>query len=281
MRFAINHISAPKLPLAEFFAMCRRLGVHEVEIRNDIPDVLGTTTPAQVRAEADAQGITILSINALYPFNVWSRDLPDRARRMADYAAECGAQALVMCPLNDGNTVPHSAVVTALDAMVPILQTRGLTGLVEPLGFPVSSLRTKAEALAAMTEADETGIFKLLHDTFHHHLAGEAEFYPNRTGLVHISGVTDPGLAVADMLDEHRVLVGHDDRLENLSQIKALLQSGYDGPFSFEPFAAEIHNAADPETALRDSMAFIADRLAPILAGHAGGHAGKDGHETA
>ncbi len=27
MRFAINHISAPKLPLAEFFAMCRRLGV--------------------------------------------------------------------------------------------------------------------------------------------------------------------------------------------------------------------------------------------------------------
>ena len=40
MRFAINHISAPKLPLAEFFAMCRRLGVSEFEIRNDIPDVL-------------------------------------------------------------------------------------------------------------------------------------------------------------------------------------------------------------------------------------------------
>ena len=261
MRFAINHISAPKLPLAEFFAMCRRLGVHEVEIRNDIPDVLGTMTPSQVRAEADAQGITILSINALYPFNVWSGDLPDRARRMADYAAECGAQALVMCPLNDGYKVPHSDVVTALDAMVPILRDRGLTGLIEPLGFPISSLRTKAEAIAAMTEADETGIFKLLHDTFHHHLAAEAELYPNRTGLVHISGVTDPALAVADMLDEHRVLVSHNDRLENLIQIKALLQAGYDGPFSFEPFAAEIHDLADAEGALCASMAYLKEAL--------------------
>ena len=257
MRFAINHISAPKLPLADFFAMCRRLGVSEVEIRNDIPDVLGTMTAAAVRAEAQAQGITILSINALYPFNVWSGDLPDRAQRMADYAAECGAQALVMCPLNDGNKVTHSRVVEALDAMTPILKTRGLTGLVEPLGFPISSLRSKAEAIAAMTEADEDGTYLLMHDTFHHHLAGETEFYPRRTGLVHISGVADPAVAVADMLDAHRVLVDASDRLENIAQVKALLAAGYDGPFSFEPFAAEIHDLANPEAALRASMDYV------------------------
>ena len=257
MRFAINHISAPKLPLAEFFAMCRRLGVSDVEIRNDIPDVLGTMTAAAVRAEAAAQGITILSINALYPFNVWSGDLPDRALRMADYAAECGAQALVMCPLNDGQKVAHSRVVKALDAMTPILKTRGLTGLVEPLGFPISSLRTKAEAIAAMTEADEDGTYLLMHDTFHHHLAGETEFYPRRTGLVHISGVSDPAVAVADMLDAHRVLVDAADRLENIEQIRALLAAGYEGPFSFEPFAAEVHELADPEAALRASMDYI------------------------
>ena len=254
MRFAINHISAPKLPLAEFFAMCQRLGVSEVEIRNDIPDVLGSMTPQAVRAEAEAQGITILSINALYPFNLWSGDLPDRARRMADYAAECGAQALVMCPLNDGTKVPHSAVVAALDGIRPILAERGLTGLVEPLGFPISSLRTKAEALAAMTESDEEGVFRLMHDTFHHHLAGETEFYPRRTGLVHISGVSDPAVAVADMLDAHRILVDAADRLENIEQIRALLAAGYEGPFSFEPFAAQVHELADPEAALRASM---------------------------
>ncbi|WP_374423360.1 TIM barrel protein [Paracoccus sp. (in: a-proteobacteria)] len=262
MRFAINHISAPKLPLAEFFAMCRRLGVSDVEIRNDIPDVLGTMSAAAVRAEAAAQGITILSINALYPFNVWSGDLPERALRMADYAAECGAQALVMCPLNDGQKVAHSRVVEALDAMTPILKTRGLTGLVEPLGFPISSLRTKAEAIAAMTEADEDGTYLLMHDTFHHHLAGETVFYPNRTGLVHISGVTDPSVAVDDMLDAHRVLVDGADRLENIEQIRALRAGGYAGPFSFEPFAQQVHDLDDPEAALRESMDHIRAALA-------------------
>ncbi|RJE84944.1 TIM barrel protein [Paracoccus onubensis] len=262
MRFAINHISAPKLSLAGFFAMCRRLGVSEVEIRNDIPDVPGTMTPAAVRAEAAAQGITILSINALYPFNLWAGDLPDRAQRMADYAAECGARALVMCPLNDGNKVPHSEVVRALDAMKSILHERKLTGLVEPLGFPVSSLRSKAEAVAAITEAGADGTYTLMHDTFHHHLAKETGLFPNRTGLVHISGVTDPGVQVDDMLDAHRVLVDGGDRLGNISQIRALLAGGYDGPFSFEPFAAEAHNAADPEAALRQSMDFILAALA-------------------
>ena len=261
MRFAINHIAAPRLPLAEFFAMCRRLGVTEVEIRNDIPDVLGSMTAAAVRAEARAQDITILSINALYPFNLWSGDLPDRALRMADYAAECGAKALVMCPLNDGNKVPHSAVVAALDAMKPILTERGLTGLVEPLGFPVSSLRTKAEAIAAITEAGDDGTYRLMHDTFHHHLAGETQIYPNRTGLVHISGVGDPAVAVSGMLDAHRVLVDASDRLDNIGQIRALLAAGYSGPFSFEPFAAEVHDLADPEAALRASMGFVIDQL--------------------
>ena len=36
--------------------------------------------------------------------------------------------------------------------------------------------------------------FRLVHDTFHHHLAGEAAIFPELTGLVHISGVDDPAL---------------------------------------------------------------------------------------
>jgi len=145
--------------------------------------------------------------------------------------------------------------------MKPILKERGLTGLVEPLGFPISSLRTKAEAIAAITEAGDDGTYKVLHDTFHHHLAGETQFYPNRTGLVHISGVTDPGVAVADMLDAHRVLVDAVDRLENIAQIKALIAAGFSGPYSFEPFAEEVHNADDPEAALAESIAYVKAQL--------------------
>lgn len=258
MRFAINHICAPKLPLAEFFAMCRRLGVTEVEIRNDIPDVLGSMDPAEVRAEAERHGVAILSINALYPFNVWSGDLPARAVAMADYAQAAGARALVMCPLNDGTEVAFDDLVAALAAMKPILGDRGLTGLVEPLGFPVSSLRRKATAIEAIRTAGGEGAYRLVHDTFHHHLAGETGFFPEWTGLVHISGVTDPAVAVEDMLDAHRVLVDGADRLENLAQARALLEGGYDGPFSFEPFAAEIHDLADPEAALKASIGFVA-----------------------
>lgn len=257
MDFAINHICTPKKSLEELFAMTKALGCTKVEIRNDIPDIVGTRTPEEVKAAAEAAGVTILSINALYPFNVWSGDLPARAEAMADYAAACGAKALVMCPLNDGTEVSFDDLVASLKAMKPILDARGLTGLVEPLGFPVSSMRKKSVAIEAIKAAGGEGTYKLMHDTFHHHLAGETEFFPEWTGLVHISGVVDPGVAVDDMLDAHRVLVDGADRLENIPQIKALLAAGYDGPFSFEPFAEEVHALADGQAALAESIGFI------------------------
>jgi 2-keto-myo-inositol isomerase len=254
MRFALNHITTPTIALPEFFALARGLGLTEVEIRNDLPDVVGTWAPEDVKAEAANAGVTIISINALYPFNVWSGDLPERAVAMADYAAASGAKALVMCPLNDGTKVDFDDLVAALEAIKPILDARGLTGLVEPLGFPVSSLRTKAEAVKAIEAAGGQATYKLVHDTFHHHLAGETAFFPELTGLVHISGVTDPSVAVDDMLDAHRVLVDADDRLENLPQIRALLALGFEGPYSFEPFAAEVHDLAEPKAAVQASM---------------------------
>ncbi|MHC2302048.1 TIM barrel protein [Rhizobium mongolense] len=261
MRFAINHITAPKLSHENFFAAARNLGLTEVEIRNDLPDIVGTVKPEVVKKAAASAGVTIISINALYPFNVWSGELPKKAVAFADYAAASGAKALVMCPLNDGTKVSFDDLVAALKAMKPILEERGLTGLVEPLGFPISSLRTKKEALRAIDAAEGGGIYKLVHDTFHHHLAGEIEFFPERTGLVHISGVVDPNVAVDDMLDAHRVLVDAKDRLENIPQIKALIAAGFDGPYSFEPFAEEVHALADPETAVRESISYVSGKL--------------------
>ncbi|MCW8060870.1 TIM barrel protein [Agrobacterium tumefaciens] len=261
MRFAINHITAPKLSLEEFFATARELGLTEVEIRNDLPDIVGTVEPAAVKAAAEKAGVTIISINALYPFNVWSGDLPARAVAMADYAAASGAKALVMCPLNDGTEVSFDDLVAALTAMKPILEERGLTGFVEPLGFPVSSLRTKAEAIKAIDAAGGGDVYRLVHDTFHHHLAGETVFFPERTGLVHISGVTDPAVSVADMLDAHRVLVDGGDRLENIAQIRTLQAAGYNGPYSFEPFASEVHELKNPAAALKDSIDHISRAL--------------------
>ena len=261
MRFALNHSTTPALSVEDFFALARRLGMTEVEIRNDTPDVVNTVAPQRVKDAAGKAGVTLISINALYPFNVWSGDLPTRALALADYARAAGARALVMCPLNDGTPVAHADLVAALEALAPILRERGLGGLVEPLGFPTSSLRTKKQALAAIDEAGGGDVYKLVHDSFHHHLAGETELFPERTGIVHISGVVGADVAVDDMLDPHRVLVDAEDRLENVPQIRALVALGFDGPYSFEPFAKEVQELADPEAALRASMAHVTEAL--------------------
>ena len=74
-----------------------------------------------------------------------------------------------------------------------------------------------------------------VHDTFHHKGAGEEEFFPERTGLIHISGLEDD-ITFNDMLDGDRVLVGPKDRLDNIEQLRTLLAAGYLGPVSLEPF---------------------------------------------
>ena len=85
--------------------------------------------------------------------------------------------------------------------------------------------------------------------------------FASRTGLVHISGLEDPAISFADMLDGHRVLVGPKDRLGNVEQLRQLYADGYDGIVSFEPFAKEVHELADPIAAARDSMKFVRELL--------------------
>jgi 2-keto-myo-inositol isomerase len=116
-----------------------------------------------------------------------------------------------------------------------------MVALFEPLGFETSSLRSKAETVESLGAA---GRFKLVHDTFHHHLAGGGPIFPEHTGIVHVSGVVDPALAVSDMRDAHRILLDGRDNLGNAAQIAELRAAGYAGPISFEAFVPEIHAVA-------------------------------------
>jgi 2-keto-myo-inositol isomerase len=263
--FALNHMTAPKLRLAEFFALARDLGITRAEIRNDLAGnaIIDGTPALDVANAAKKAGIEIISINALQRFNAWTPEREREAIELADYAAASGAKALVLVPRNDGEgrgdgeRLPN--LIKALAALKPILKERGLIGLVEPLGFEVCSLRRKSEAVAGIDAVNGGDVFKLVHDTFHHYLAGEATQFPDRTGLVHISGVDDPAIAVAEMRDSHRVLVDAHDRLGNMAQIKALRAGGYAGPLSFEPFAESIQkqDASQIRESLAASMALL------------------------
>lgn len=271
-KFALNHITTPRLRPAEFFALARALGMAGVEIRNDLEGnaILDGAQPAGIAAAASAEGMEILSINALQRFNEWSPARAGEAVALADYAAACGARALVLVPTNDATGCADGTrqenLRSALAGLAPILGARGLLGFVEALGFETSSLRYKSEAVAAIRETEGGAVFRLVHDTFHHHLAGEAAIFADMTGLVHVSGVSDPAVAFAQMRDSHRGLVDSRDRLGNLAQITALCESGYDGVLSFEPFAAEVQALDAPAAELRRSMEFIRNGLRRVAA---------------
>ncbi len=263
--FALNHMAAPGLPLDAFFELAKSLRISAVEIRNDLSGnaILDGTKPEDVKALAEKHGMTIISINALQRFNEWNEARETEARDLISYARDCGAKALVLVPVNDGSGQKdgerQANLRVALKALKPLLDTAGLIGLVEPLGFEICSLRSKSEAAEAILEIG-AATFRLVHDTFHHHLAGEDSFFPELTGLVHISGVSDGAVAVSEMRDPHRILVDAADRLDNAGQIRRLRAEGYQGPFSFEPFAPSVHALDDPAKAIAASMEYLESR---------------------
>lgn len=266
--FALNHRAAPRLGLEGLFGLAKALGISSVEIRNDLPAVALSdgTPPDEVCRAAEAAGVRILSVNALQRFNEWTPARAEEAMALAAQAKAAGAEALVLCPVNEegfwtSDETRLSALREALAGLAPILKDAGLLGYVEPLGFAECSLRVKSEAVAAIDAVGAADRFKLVHDTFHHFVAGESEMFPARTGLVHISGVEDASVPREAMRDPHRVLVGPADRIGNCDQIRALEAGGYAGPLSFEPFAPEVAESPDIAADLRASMEFVAAGL--------------------
>lgn len=269
INFSINRISAPRIGFAEFAALTQSLGVQAIEIRNDLAGVemVNGAPGKDIGAIAKAHGLLIRSINALQRFEQFDETRAAEARDMIAYAVACGAEALVLCPTNslrDARTPEqrHADLVNALTQLKPMLDAAGLVGLIEPLGFEECAVRSKSQAVRAIQELGDSATFRLVHDTFHHHLAGEGLFFPEFTGLVHISGVEDTRLAASQMRDGHRVLVGAADLLGNAAQLNTLFNAGYQGYVSFEPFAEEIAAATDIAQRLASSMAYLRSAVA-------------------
>lgn len=265
MKFALNHMAAPRLDCRAFLDLAASLGCVGVELRNDLADKQLTRAaffdgeaPQTIGDEALAKGLRLLGLSEAYGFNDWSNAMRVKVQLLIDQALEAGAESISLIPRNDAPAYAEgerdTALRRALDEILPLLEGTGIVALIEPLGFVTSSLRRKADAVGAIEAVAGERYFKLVHDTFHHHLAGETEYFPDHTGIVHISGVIDPALHPEDMQDAHRILVDERDRLGNVEQIRALLALGYEGAFSFEPFSPEVHALADARGAFQSSM---------------------------
>lgn len=268
LSFALNQITAPRLTCKEFIQLAKRLGCSGVELRNDLRDkrlceraFFDGESPKDVGAYVRENGMRLLGLSEVYAFNRWSDEIREKIARLIGEAVASGAETISLIPSNDGRTESDDARLdalrNALSRILPMLAGTDLIALVEPLGFPTSSLRHKSEAIAAIKAVEGDARYKLVHDTFHHHLASEREFFPKWTGIVHISGVIDPSVDVREMQDEHRILVTEDDRLGNLAQIAALSAAGYRGAYSYECFAPSVHRSAALESEISESLTFI------------------------
>lgn len=268
---AINHMTTPNLPYRALFDLARALGCMGVELRNDLGRPLfDGDDPGAVRAAAREAELRIVGLSQVYPFNMWSDAVRAEVETLIGQAKACGAETISLIPRNDGQGLGRERradAAAALREIRPLLEEADMIALVEPLGFPLtSSLRDKAETIELIESVGGAARFKLVHDTFHHYLAGGGPLFPQHTGIVHVSGVVDHGLALEAIADEHRILVDAHDRLGTVTQIAELRAGGYGGPISFEAFSPLVHALENPETELRRSIDYLETELGAVCA---------------
>lgn len=259
-------MTAPNLAWLDFLKLADAVGAEGVEFRNDLATpMFSGSSPQKVAAALKKTGLRCFGLSQVYPFNSYSDEISLAVKSLIKSANACGAQSISLIPRNDGTgkgtRERQTNLRLALREIKPMLEEAGIIGLVEPLGFERSSLRTKEEALSGIEGVGGAHVFKIVHDTFHHHLAQETSFFAEHTGIIHISGVVNPTVSINEMEDEHRVMVDCKDRLGNIEQIKYLLELGYEGPISMECFSPEIHKSSCIEKMLQSSFSFVTDRL--------------------
>lgn len=271
-RFCVNRKIAPSLTIEEFFKVVKKCGLNKVEIRNDMPSgkILDDLTPSQFNELAHQYGIEVVTINAIYPFNLPSsrKSVEQRAREMLDIAQNINVGAIIMCPFNEVDTRSEQEkindTVDSIKYFSDIFAQYGIGGLIEPLGFPISSLRSFKLAGQILKETNTP--FKMTFDTFHTYLSGlsitdfKLDIDINQIGLVHLSGVED-ARAREELTDEERIMLSKNDVLKSKEQVIELERLGYKGIYSFEPFSSILSSwtAKDIESAINSSITYICD----------------------
>ena len=269
--FYLNRMAMPKASLPEVLQVSADLGFAGVELRNDLglEDPLDGREADQVRRLLEDLDQSVLSINALQRCNdpAILPALEAELQALARAAASIGAPFVVFCPVNDRRDrrtedQRYGDLVANMRSLASILRASGVTGLIEPLGFAESSLRSLGTAIRAVGEA-EPECYQVLLDTFHFaigpdELEGLQRYPVGAVGLVHISGV-EQAVEPGDMRDEHRVFATGRDRLESREQLRLLQARGFEGPVSFEPFSSALRDMPrDRVTALiRESAAYL------------------------
>ena len=262
--FSLNQMIMPNSSFDDFISFAKKMNIKKIEIRNDIKtNLFKENEPLKLKNFCEEHSIEILTINALQKFNIWNDERQKEFIELCNYTHRAGIWAIVLCPLNDGSVIfeeeQKKLLENSLINIANILNDYDLICLIEPLGFKQSSLRNKSMALDVISNI-KTNKLKILHDTFHHAISDENNFYINHTGLVHFSGVSDKYSNI-ELTDDHRSTIEKNDILKNIDQIQKFIDSNYQGCFSFEPFSSSLINKNNLFEITKKTFDFILSNL--------------------
>jgi 2-keto-myo-inositol isomerase len=249
MDFALNQKTAPKLGFAAFLDLAAELGCVGVEPRNDLGRPLfDGIEPVRAGEMARQRGLRFIGLSEIYPFNDWNENRRAAVGCLIETARASGAETVSFIPLVDvreGDGAERARTLRAVLAeILPMLHGTGVVGLVEPIGFSTSSIRFQREATLAIESVGADDRLGIVHDTFQHALAGDADIVVRHIRLVHISGIAGGSDILTDSLDAQRILVDESDRTDTSGQVKSLLEAGYAGPFSYECTSPLVQNSS-------------------------------------
>jgi 2-keto-myo-inositol isomerase len=219
MDFALNQRTAPRVGFAAFLDLAAELGCVGVEPRTDLGrPVFDGIEPPRAGAMARERGLRFVGLSEVYPFNDWNEERRTAVARLIETAKAAGAETISLIPRVDGwggdGTERAATLRAVLAEILPMLHGTRVIGLVEPIGFRTSSVRFQREATEAIESLGAEDRLGIVHDTFQHALAGDADIIVRHIRLVHISGIAGGSGDLIDSLDEQRVLVDEGDRLE-------------------------------------------------------------------
>ena len=138
-----------------------------------------------------------------------------RSRVTARVARAFRCQGAWLCPRV--TIAPSHFVMAFAPNPFELNENHAFAFYLEPYDSAVARLRALSGSGAAIEFAECS--LRLKRE------AGEAEMFPQRTGLVHVSGVKVAHAPVSAMRDLHRVLVGNTYFVNNVGQMRQLLAS--------------------------------------------------------
>lgn len=283
-RFCLNRKAAPSIKLDKTVKLVKGLGVPNIELRNDLygaPDnsqILDGFSNAEAKDMISSNNINVETINAVGNMDKGSmlQENLKSLKEMLDMTKGLDLKNIIFCPVRSTEDKRSAAerkseAIANVKKYSKVLKEYNVNGLIEPLGFTDSTLRTPWEAQDIIKESGVDN-FKLVADTFHYYLANvtpqlfKEKVDVNYIGLVHLSSVFG-NKKREELDDQDRYMLGDADIMKSAELAQMFEESGYKGLYAFEPFSDDLKqwDEAKVKNELLQSIKLVRDAESALV----------------